>query len=65
MLAGIPTQKNGNRPVELYCTRFGKAIVTLAEDYLSCMDEGSVDLVITSPPFALLRRKPMVTEEQR
>ena len=63
-MAGTPTQKNGNRPVELYCTRSGKAIVTLAEDYLSCMDEGSVDLVITSPPFALLREKAYGNRDQ-
>jgi DNA modification methylase len=63
-LAGTPTQKNGNESVELYFTRFGKAIVTLAEDYLSCMDEDSVDLVITSPPFALLREKAYGNREQ-
>lgn len=43
--------------MELYRTQYGKAFVTLAEDYLPTVPEGSVDLVITSPPFALLRQK--------
>ena len=43
--------------LELYRTDFGRAFVTAAEDYLATMAEASVDLVITSPPFALLRQK--------
>ncbi len=58
-------RRHGDKPVELYRTRFGKAIVTFAEDYLSCLDESSVDLVITSPPFALLREKEYGNREQR
>ncbi|MDQ3330610.1 MAG: site-specific DNA-methyltransferase, partial [Planctomycetota bacterium] len=45
------------RPIELYETRLGKAVVTAAEDYLPTLPESSVDLVVTSPPFALLRQK--------
>jgi site-specific DNA-methyltransferase (cytosine-N4-specific) len=49
-------QGNG-RPVEVYRTKFGKAVLTKAEDYLPLMPANSVDLVVTSPPFALLRQK--------
>jgi DNA modification methylase len=45
------------RPIEVYRTKFGQALLTRAEDYLPSMPENSVDLVITSPPFALLRQK--------
>jgi site-specific DNA-methyltransferase (cytosine-N4-specific) len=44
-------------PVELYRTRHGRAVVTRAECFLPACPEGSVDLVLTSPPFALLREK--------
>ncbi len=44
-------------PVELYSTKLGKAVVSLSEDYLPTMLPESVDLVVTSPPFALLRKK--------
>ena len=49
-------QGNG-RPVEVYRTKFGKALLTKAEDYLPTIPENSIDLVVTSPPFALLRQK--------
>ena len=45
------------RVVELYRTPLGRAVVTRAEDYLPTLPEQSLDLVITSPPFALLREK--------
>lgn len=45
------------RSVELYRTRLGRAILTRAEDYLPSMPDASADLVVTSPPFALLRQK--------
>jgi site-specific DNA-methyltransferase (cytosine-N4-specific) len=41
----------------LYCTSLGKAVVARAEDYLPLLPANSVDLVMTSPPFALLREK--------
>ena len=44
-------------PTEIYRTRFGRVILTKAEDYLPTLPPSSVDLVITSPPFALLRQK--------
>ena len=45
------------KPVELYKTRYGATVATTAEDYLPSVPEESIDLVITSPPFALLRQK--------
>lgn len=53
------------QPVELYQTREGKAVVTAAEDYLPTVPEASVDLVVTSPPFALLRQKTYGNLEQK
>ena len=44
-------------PSEIYRTRFGRTVLTRAEDYLPTMPANSVDLVVTSPPFALLRQK--------
>jgi site-specific DNA-methyltransferase (cytosine-N4-specific) len=46
-----------NVPVELYRTSLGQAVVTKAEDFLPLLPDESVDLVMTSPPFALLREK--------
>ncbi len=43
--------------VELYRTPRGRLIVGQAEEYLPRVAEDSVDLVMTSPPFALLRQK--------
>ena len=44
------------KPME-YRTRFGRAIQTKAEDYLPQLDDNSIDLLVTSPPFAPLRQK--------
>jgi site-specific DNA-methyltransferase (cytosine-N4-specific) len=43
--------------LELYRTHLGKAVAARSEDYLPNLPPGSVDLVFTSPPFALLREK--------
>src|SRR3954452_17707799 len=43
--------------LELYRTSIGRAVVARAEHYLPLLPENSVDLVVTSPPFALLRQK--------
>jgi len=50
--------QGNKRPIEVYRTKLGQAFLVRAEDYLPSMPENSVDLVITSPPFALLRQKP-------
>jgi site-specific DNA-methyltransferase (cytosine-N4-specific) len=44
-------------PRPLYRTDLGSAVVTRTEDYLPLLPADSVDLVITSPPFPLLRQK--------
>ncbi len=49
--------RGNGTPVEVYRTKFGKAVLTKAEDYLPSVPENSIDLVVTSPPFALLRQK--------
>ena len=41
----------------LYSTRFGKAFVGDSLTLLDHIEENSINLVITSPPFALLRKK--------
>src|SRR4051794_103154 len=47
-----------NRPPHaLYTTPVGRAVIGLAEDALAELPAESVDLVMTSPPFALLREK--------
>jgi site-specific DNA-methyltransferase (cytosine-N4-specific) len=51
---GPPT---ASRVRPLYRTPLGKAVVARAEDYLSTLPAESIDLVVTSPPFALLREK--------
>ncbi|RJS72000.1 site-specific DNA-methyltransferase [Methanophagales archaeon] len=44
-------------PKPLYRTHFGEAYVGDALDLLKCLPDESIDLVITSPPFALQRQK--------
>ncbi|MBN1492270.1 MAG: site-specific DNA-methyltransferase [Phycisphaerae bacterium] len=51
--------------MELYRTPWGRAVVGRAEDYLAVLPEGSVDLIVTSPPFALLRQKSYGNLEQQ
>ena len=63
-LAGSNPTASDKPAIELYRSRLGKAIVTHAEDYLPRMDEDSVSLVMTSPPFALLREKAYGNREQ-
>lgn len=50
--------------IELYRTERGRLLVGLAENVLQDLAAESVDLVITSPPFALLRQKPYGNLEQ-
>ncbi|MEX2175000.1 MAG: site-specific DNA-methyltransferase [Pirellulaceae bacterium] len=42
---------------ELYRTDLGRAVVAKSEEFLPTLPADSVDLVMTSPPFALLRQK--------
>lgn len=45
------------RVVPLFRTRLGDAVVGDSLDVLDAMEAETVDLVVTSPPFALLREK--------
>ena len=49
---------------ELYHTYFGHAYVCDAKELIATLDTGSVDLVITSPPFALQRKKEYGNKDQ-
>lgn len=51
------TRGNSRSGLELYRTPLGAAVVTRSEEYLAQLPAASVDLVFTSPPFALLREK--------
>lgn len=53
-IGGIPMRL---LPKPLYRTRLGEAYVGDALDLLKCLPDESIDLVITSPPFALQRQK--------
>lgn len=47
-----------------YCTSYGQAFVGDSRDLLRGLPDDSVNLVITSPPFALLRKKEYGNAEQ-
>jgi DNA modification methylase len=51
-------------PPPLYTTTYGKAYVGDALELLSCLQDNSIDLVITSPPFALQRKKEYGNHDQ-
>ncbi|MFZ0735442.1 MAG: hypothetical protein WAM79_24210 [Candidatus Sulfotelmatobacter sp.] len=38
-------------------TRHGQIILGDSLDYMTTLKSGSVDLIVTSPPFGLLRKK--------
>ena len=44
-------------PIPLYTTQYGAAYVGDSLELLDCLESDSIDLVITSPPFALQRQK--------
>ena len=48
-----------------YTTRYGTQYNGNALDLLSSLEDNSVDLVMTSPPFALLRKKEYGNEDQQ
>src|SRR6266849_2186667 len=54
----------GTLPEPLYETALGRAYVGDAQSLLSQLPDASVDLVITSPPFALQRQKSYGNEDQ-
>lgn len=44
-------------PTPSYSTRYGKAYCGDSKDLILAIPSGSIDAIITSPPFALLRKK--------
>lgn len=48
----------------VYSTRFGLQVSSDSRAILRALPEASVDLIITSPPFALLRKKSYGNEDQ-
>ncbi len=51
-------------PKPLYITKLGKAYVGDAAKLLRCLPSASIDLIVTSPPFALQRKKEYGNEDQ-
>jgi len=51
-------------PNPLYISRYGRAYQGDALDLLGCLPDDSIDLVLTSPPFALQRKKEYGNREQ-
>jgi site-specific DNA-methyltransferase (cytosine-N4-specific) len=49
---------------QIYRTKLGSQLVGDSSELLSLVPEGSVDLIMTSPPFALLREKSYGNKEQ-
>lgn len=56
--------EDNNEKMTLYNTNYGKAILSDSLEYLRELSDDSVDLVITSPPFALLRKKEYGNKDQ-
>jgi site-specific DNA-methyltransferase (cytosine-N4-specific) len=48
----------------VYRTRFGLQVAADSREILRALPEASVDLIVTSPPFALLRQKSYGNEDQ-
>ncbi|MBD1840553.1 site-specific DNA-methyltransferase [Coleofasciculus sp. FACHB-64] len=48
----------------LYATNYGAAYIGNSLELLDCLESDSIDLVMTSPPFALLREKSYGNVEQ-
>jgi len=53
-----------NLPAPLYKTKYGQAIIGDSLKLLKLLPDESIDLVITSPPFALQRKKEYGNEDQ-
>ncbi|OGB87752.1 DNA methyltransferase [candidate division WOR-1 bacterium RIFCSPHIGHO2_02_FULL_45_12] len=53
-----------NLPVPVYKTKHGRAFVGDSLELLDCLAADSVNLVVTSPPFALQRKKEYGNESQ-
>lgn len=51
------TPREGSKPILFHETKHGKIYLGDSLDVLEAMKPGSVDLIMTSPPFGLLRKK--------
>src|SRR5712691_7959878 len=49
---------------QLYTTGLGRQLVGDSRELLALLPAGSVDLIVTSPPFALLREKTYGNKDQ-
>ncbi len=63
-MASKSTESRRVLPAPLYASELGAAYVGDSLDLLARLDDESVDLVMTSPPFALQRKKAYGNEEQ-
>lgn len=61
---GAPPLDVFDRETVLYGTTLGAQVVGDSQDLLALLPEESVDLIVTSPPFALLREKTYGNEAQ-
>src|SRR5437667_11584200 len=52
------------QPFEIYRTQNGRQICGDSKQILDLLPKASVDLIVTSPPFALLRKKSYGNENQ-
>jgi DNA modification methylase len=57
MVSRPSASKSNGSDNHCYRTPLGKAVAAFSEEYLAGLADACVDLVITSPPFALLREK--------
>jgi site-specific DNA-methyltransferase (cytosine-N4-specific) len=58
------TENVSGLPKPLYATDLGSAYVGDARDLLARLEHQTIDLIVTSPPFALQRRKEYGNEDQ-
>ncbi len=58
------TDGRGQSVPAMYTTDMGEALVGDSHELLRCVESESIDLVLTSPPFALQRQKSYGNEEQ-
>lgn len=49
---------------QVYWTQYGLQVCADSLEILNLLPEDSIDLIVTSPPFALLRQKSYGNEEQ-
>ncbi len=53
----VPDEEGHAPPLPVYVTDRGACYCADARDFMQCVPPNSVDLIVTSPPFALTRKK--------